>query len=174
MSTNFKNNTQKILNSQIRLEKEITKKVESLWDIHVGQTIKADYQQEMQKDTKDLNRLLESSQDADKDVFELKLIQEQIEEKATNIKLLEKGQGSFNILMLPFILGRKTKRNVEDRETEITNLKLLFLEALERQVNRIKAVEAKWPGINMKNGNDFNLFLDSELDVMHDAIIELS
>ena len=148
-----------ILSSQINLEKQITKLVEELYDIEVSHTIKADFQHQLKKDVKDLSLLLEQVQDPYLPPDAIKLMEGQIKEKAININLLEKGQGSFNILMLPILLQTKTKRNVADRETKVTNLKLLFVEALETQNYRTALVEAKFPGINKKNGNDFNLFL---------------
>ena len=112
MLNRFKEKTQGILNKQILLEVELTKKVEELYDIEVSKTIRADYQQQLKKDEKELEILLGKLNDSDKEIDELKLIQEQAEEKATNIRLLEKGMGSFNVLMLPFILKSRTKRNV--------------------------------------------------------------
>ena len=175
MLNRFKEKTQGILNNQIKLEVELTKKVEELYDIEVNKTIRADYQQQLKKDEKDLDLLLgQLASPGSKTIEIVKMLELQAEEKAENIRLLEKGMGSFNVLMLPFILKSRTKRNVDNRDKEISKLDSMFMELFHRQLRRIKFVENKWPGINKKNGNDFNIFLMSEPGTLQTAINQLS
>ena len=152
------------------LEKEITNLVEELYEISIDKLIRSEFQYQMNKDQYQLDIKMEELDDSDKDVDDLKLIQLQAEELAANIKLLEKGLGTFNILTLPALLYTKTRFNVVGREEKVNALQYRFKQALKNQLIRIKKVENKFPGINEKNGHTFNLFLLENEQAIQDKI----
>ena len=169
----YKEKSSKILTEVFKLENRIKKLVEELYDVNVNHSIKADFQQQLYFDNKNFEEVLQQLEDTD-NIDTIKLIEERATELATNIKLLELGNGSFNILMLPHLLSSRTKRKVENRDVSIHKLKALFQIALNNQAIRTEKVEAKWPGINKKNGLVFNVELHKSVQPFLNAINKLT
>ena len=170
---NYTENASKVLSDVFKLENRIKKLTEELYDVDINHTIKADFQQQLYFDNKNFEEILQKLEDTD-NVDNLKLLEEQATELALNIKLLELGNGSFNILMLPLLLSSRTKRKVENRDVSIHKLKALFQIALNNQAIRTEKVETKWPGINKKNGLVFNIELHKSVQPILNAINKLT
>ena len=170
---NYIEKTSKVLSDVFKLENRIKKLTEELYDVDINHTIKADFQQQLYFDNKNFEEILQKLEDTD-NVDNLKLLEEQATELALNIKLLELGNGSFNILMLPLLLSSRTKRKVENRDVSIHKLKALFQIALNNQAIRTEKVETKWPGINKKNGLVFNVELHKSVQPILNAINKLT